>query len=398
MSTTDPQTLYRQLLRPPILHILRAIGFTRTRPAVLETLIDLTSRYLTLLAYHTAQHAYLRQPLSEQLPQAPQDSADSPQPPPAINIIDIRMALQEVGALQPQVSELEEQFRGNSNGKGQEDMRGIHNFLSWCRGDLNAEIRRVAGMIADPDGLPAAAVAAAVAVGPDNNHPTTTAASAGAKARVASNIAGMTDQPNGQQRRPILFTNKTVDPSTASAMAMATAAAVVNGGTDRHLPPEVQSSSTSNMPEDYLTALKKKHSKTGEESRWQGTLLGKEAPPRLHANGNSNHSNHSNGRDRDKGKDIFIDGWESVGDLSSWGSWIRETKYTGYSDDGTGQDTRGDKNREGGNDDNDESMQDIEGGSESSSPLSEIGGSGSGSASDAEVEAEASRDSSGPPG
>ncbi|KAL1302446.1 hypothetical protein AAFC00_002838 [Neodothiora populina] len=32
--------------------------------------------------------------------------------------------------------------------------------------------------------------------------------------------------------------------------------------------------------EDYLTALKKKHSKTGEESRYQGTLLGKPAEDR----------------------------------------------------------------------------------------------------------------------
>lgn len=29
--------------------------------------------------------------------------------------------------------------------------------------------------------------------------------------------------------------------------------------------------------EDYLTALKKKHSKTGEESRYAGTVLGKHA-------------------------------------------------------------------------------------------------------------------------
>jgi transcription initiation factor TFIID subunit 3 len=29
--------------------------------------------------------------------------------------------------------------------------------------------------------------------------------------------------------------------------------------------------------EDYLTALKKKHSKTGEESRYAGTVLGKSA-------------------------------------------------------------------------------------------------------------------------
>jgi transcription initiation factor TFIID subunit 3 len=33
--------------------------------------------------------------------------------------------------------------------------------------------------------------------------------------------------------------------------------------------------------EDYLTALKKKHSKTGEESRYAGTVLGKHAEEHL---------------------------------------------------------------------------------------------------------------------
>src|SRR4051794_36003097 len=51
--------LYFQLLRPSIIHILRAAGFHSTRPSVLDTLCDLFIRYLTLLASSTATHAAL---------------------------------------------------------------------------------------------------------------------------------------------------------------------------------------------------------------------------------------------------------------------------------------------------------------------------------------------------
>lgn len=125
MSTNS---LHTSLLRPPILHILRAAGFTSTRPSVLDTLVDLASRYLTLLAAHTARHALLRHP------SLPHESPDT------ITITDVRLAFQDAGALYPQMSAMEEQVRG------EEDMRGIEAFISWCTGPGALEIRRIAGL------------------------------------------------------------------------------------------------------------------------------------------------------------------------------------------------------------------------------------------------------------
>ncbi len=119
MST---QALYSSLLRPPILHILRAAGFHATRPAVLDTLVDLTVRYLMLLANTTASNA----------------SSNHNDTCP--DITDVRMALQEVGAFIPQMDATEEQWNGK------EDMRGLETFLDWITGDTNKEIRRIAGL------------------------------------------------------------------------------------------------------------------------------------------------------------------------------------------------------------------------------------------------------------
>ncbi|KAF6232457.1 hypothetical protein HO173_009336 [Letharia columbiana] len=128
--STNP--LHPSLLRPPILHILRAAGFTSTRPSVLDTLVDLASRYLTILASHTARHALLRHP------------SQPHQPPDTITITDVRLALQDAGALYPQLSTMEEQVRG------EEDMRGIEAFISWCTGPSALEIRRIAGLAPEP--------------------------------------------------------------------------------------------------------------------------------------------------------------------------------------------------------------------------------------------------------
>lgn len=117
--------LHITLLRPPIIQILRAAGFHSTRPAVLDTLTDIASRYLLLLASSTAQHATNSHPAE-----------------PTANLDDIIMALSEAGALKPQLSRTEEDMQG------EEDMRGLEAFLSWFSGPANTEIRRVAGFIA----------------------------------------------------------------------------------------------------------------------------------------------------------------------------------------------------------------------------------------------------------
>jgi transcription initiation factor TFIID subunit 3 len=114
--------IHLALLRPPVLQILRAAGFHATRPAALDTLVDLALRYICLLASQTAAHASI--------------SHNELKP----TISDVRMALQDVGALRPQLGMMEEQFIG------EEDTRGVDTFLRWMAGDDIKEIRRVAGM------------------------------------------------------------------------------------------------------------------------------------------------------------------------------------------------------------------------------------------------------------
>lgn len=160
-------TLHSALLRPPIIQILRAAGFHSTRPSVLETLTDLTERYMMLLAHSTVSHAANAHP-------------DDPAP----RLEDIYQALQDAGALVPQMREWEEEWEGI------EDLRGLDGFLGWFSGPANREIRRIAGFIPS----------------------------------------------EGDMTRP-----EDLD------------------------------------KDDFLATLKKKHSKTGEESRYAGTVLGKSA-------------------------------------------------------------------------------------------------------------------------
>ncbi|KAL3467335.1 hypothetical protein BJX64DRAFT_167821 [Aspergillus heterothallicus] len=159
--------LHNALLRPPIIQILRATGFHSTRPSVLDTIADLTARYIMLLASSTSEHAA---------------NAHPHDPVPVLE--DVYQALQDAGALRPQLREWEEWWQG------EEDIRGLEGFLSWFAGPANREIRRVAGFV----------------------------------------------------------------PSEGDVV-----------------------DADSLEKEDYLTALKKKHSKTGEESRYAGTVLGKNA-------------------------------------------------------------------------------------------------------------------------
>ncbi|PKY07158.1 bromodomain-containing protein [Aspergillus campestris IBT 28561] len=160
--------LHNALLRPPIIQILRAAGFHATRPSVLDTVADLAGRYMMILASFAADHAANAHP-SDPIP----------------GLEDIYQALQDAGALRPQLREWEEDWQGS------EDMRGLDAFISWFTGPANHEIRRIAGFV----------------------------------------------------------------PSEGDMVD--TEAAVEK--------------------EDFLTALKKKHSKTGEESRYAGTVLGKSA-------------------------------------------------------------------------------------------------------------------------
>lgn len=126
--TMSSTTLHTSLLRPPILHILRAAGFHATKPHVLDTLVDLAARYLSMLALNATAHA--------------QENHNDPIP----TITDVRMALEDVGAFQPQVSAMEERITGKQDGSG------VDAFLRWMKGEENREIRRIAGLV-ETDGL-----------------------------------------------------------------------------------------------------------------------------------------------------------------------------------------------------------------------------------------------------
>jgi transcription initiation factor TFIID subunit 3 len=91
---------------------------------VLDTLTDLAARYLLLLAQSAANHASLNH--------------NEPELALEISIQDVRMALQDCGALIPEKVLEDQAF------DGEEDTRGVDGFLAWAAGPVNREIRRVA--------------------------------------------------------------------------------------------------------------------------------------------------------------------------------------------------------------------------------------------------------------
>lgn len=121
---TPPTTLFHALLRPSILQILRATGYHGARSAVVDILTDLAARYLWELCHMTAVYAS-------------HNGLDPDSGAPTV--VDVRMALQHVGALLPERPELEQEYRGV------EDTRGVDDFVAWFEASQqSAEIRRVA--------------------------------------------------------------------------------------------------------------------------------------------------------------------------------------------------------------------------------------------------------------
>lgn len=147
--------LHRSLLRPMVIHTLRAAGFHSTRPSVLDTFTSLAERYLLLLASTTAAHAL--------------NAHAEAQP----SLSDVRMALRDCGAIVGGEGASEEEWAemmrvpveelarsaGLEKGKGGEhrragekrkrdtqDIADVTSFLSWFDGSQCAEIKRIAGM------------------------------------------------------------------------------------------------------------------------------------------------------------------------------------------------------------------------------------------------------------
>nr|POF12696.1 transcription initiation factor tfiid subunit 3 [Quercus suber] len=146
--SSQTQDLHRALLRPFILHTLRAAGFHSTRPSVLDTLTNLAERHLLLLSSSVAQIA--RQAHNEPIP----------------SVSDVRLALVESGVLRGTSSASEESWREilqmpvealAAEGGGQErarrekrkrddaDAADVRELTGWVDGRAYAEIKRVAG-------------------------------------------------------------------------------------------------------------------------------------------------------------------------------------------------------------------------------------------------------------
>lgn len=139
--------LFNSLLRPAVIHILRAAGFHATKPSVLDVLTDLTARHLMLLAERTAYNAY--------------SNHNGVEP----DITDVRMAMQDCGVLVPTLTAAEETWREKlrkpleeypeRNGlrakermrRDAEDTQDVRDFIEWVHGDQYQEIKRVAGLV-----------------------------------------------------------------------------------------------------------------------------------------------------------------------------------------------------------------------------------------------------------
>ncbi|KAF1999537.1 bromodomain associated domain-containing protein [Amniculicola lignicola CBS 123094] len=191
--------LFINLLRPAVIQILRAQGFHGAKPSVVDTLTDITARYIVLLTTRTLEFS--------------QHNHDDALP----SVTDVRLAMQDCGLLVPTLTPSEEIWKemlrkpledyeestgaraNEAERRDAEDTADVREFVNWFESKANKELGRIASLRV---GKPA-------------------------------------PQPVG--------TTEALD-----QMEM----------------------------EDYLTTLMKKHSKTGVESRFKGTVLGHDLDPR----------------------------------------------------------------------------------------------------------------------
>ncbi|KAI0890649.1 uncharacterized protein GGS22DRAFT_151501 [Annulohypoxylon maeteangense] len=117
--------IHHALLRPVILQIMRAQGYHSSTPATVDAFTSLTVKYMMAISRQTAQYANVMD----------EDGVSC-----VPDIVDVRMALEDCGALKPEKDFTEQLFAG------QEDTRGVDNFIEWATGPKNLRIRKVAGL------------------------------------------------------------------------------------------------------------------------------------------------------------------------------------------------------------------------------------------------------------
>ncbi|EFY88644.1 hypothetical protein J3458_003370 [Metarhizium acridum] len=117
---TTQSAFFHALLRPAILQILRSTGYHSAKPSVVDSLTDIAARYLAALCEKTASHAIHNQG----------DAGD-------YTVVDVRLALQEVGALLPEKTATEQSWLG------EEDTRGVDEFIEWFSGQRMTEFMEI---------------------------------------------------------------------------------------------------------------------------------------------------------------------------------------------------------------------------------------------------------------
>lgn len=146
-----PSEIHLALLRPAILQILRAQGYYASTPSTIDCLTEIAGQYLYTIAKRTAEHATANNYIG---------------PPGTPDVVDVRLALEECGALPPSAdppppAKRRRLSRADSDGTLHEhddeveDTSGVDEFIRWAMGRKNQRIRKIAGVVA-PSGAMAA--------------------------------------------------------------------------------------------------------------------------------------------------------------------------------------------------------------------------------------------------
>ncbi|KAI0460155.1 hypothetical protein F5B21DRAFT_498757 [Xylaria acuta] len=189
-----PSEIHLALLRPAILQILRAQGYYASTPSTIDCLTEIAGQYLYTIAKRTAEHATMNNYVG---------------PPGTPDVVDVRLALEECGALclgaspapsakrrrlsHSDVVDNDKTLQGDDDEV--EDTSGVDEFIRWATGRKNQRIRKIAGVVAPPGVI----------------------------------VAGVEGEDGAVEERP----------------------------------------------SDYLDALKRKHNKTDQDSKYAGTILGR---------------------------------------------------------------------------------------------------------------------------
>lgn len=115
--------IHHALLRPVILQILRAQGYYTSTPRTIDTLTELAGNYITAISKQVVYHA------ADNNPEALEPS-----------IVDVRMALEDCGALPGSCAADQDMI------DGEEGMHAVDDFIAWTMGKKNQRIRKIAGL------------------------------------------------------------------------------------------------------------------------------------------------------------------------------------------------------------------------------------------------------------